>query len=338
MGLLLIISGFNFHMFSEVKILATVEKHKLLDIYKLMVKSRILDEILLLSSKNNKTQSVVFSGIGQEAGPATITSMLEKHDYLLPHYRGYAAVLAKGVDLRAIVAEICGKKTGIAEGIGGFTNYPAPTHHVIGHGSVMGSVFPAAVGHGLATRHRNDGSIVTAFFGEGSATRGTFWGSLALSVSWKLPILWICENNSFSLSTRPESATKNAFITQASALGVKAKRVNGNSVLEIYDVAAKAISLVRSKSQPFFIELVTYRVSGHDSSDSQWYQSQDEINYWREKDPILLFRNKLLLMGYMNSTDEKELVDSVKKEVARALALTEIDKAITEEEFYKKYG
>ena len=324
-------------MLSELITLVTVEKRKLLEIYALMVRSRILDQTLLQSRKDKENKPLVFSGIGQEAGPATIVSLLKERDYLLPHYRGYAAVLAKGVDLRAIVAEVYGKKTGIADGIGGFTNYPDPVHHVSGHGSVMGSVFPAAVGHGLAARYRKDGSIVAAFFGDGSATRGTFWGSLALSTLWKLPILWVCENNAFSLSTRSERLAVTSLTTQASAMGVKARRINGNSVLEIFGAAKKAIARVRAESQPFFLELATYRVTGHDSSDSQWYQSLDEIKLWRKKDPLVLLRDKLFLVGYLTPVLEREIAASAKKEVEEAIDSSGKEKPITVEEFFQKY-
>lgn len=322
----------------ELTALITAKRQKLLKIYTLMVRSRMLDEALLKSSKDRKIQSIVYSGIAQEAGPATIVSLLEEHDYLLPHYRGYASVLAKGVDLRTIVAEIYGKKTGIAEGIGGFTNYPDPTLRVVGHGSIMGSVFPSAIGHGLAARHRKDGSIIVAFFGDGSATRGTFWNSLALSALWRLPILWVCENNTFSCSVKTEQFITTSLVTQASAMGVKAKRVNGNDVLEIFSTAKKAIDKVRSTSQPFFFELTTYRIAGHNSIDSQWYQSPDEIQHWRKKDPIVLLRDKLFLAGYLTVFYEREIMESAKKEVEEAIDSAEKEESLTAEEFFHKYG
>lgn len=322
----------------ELITLITAKKQKLLGIYMLMVRSRMLDEALLKSSKEKKTQSLVYSGIAQEAGPATIVSLLEERDYLLPHYRGYVAVLAKGVDLRTIVAEIYKKKTGIVEGIGGFTNYSDPARRVVGHGSVMGSVFPAAVGHGLAARHRKDGSIVVAFFGEGSATRGTFWGSLSLSALWRLPILWVCENNTFSCSAKTEQFMTTPLVTQASAMGVKAKRVNGNNVLEIFSTAKNVITKVRSNSQPFFLELATYRITGHTSIDSQWYQSPDEIQHWSKKDPIILLRDKLFLTGYLTPVREREIMESAKKEVEEAIDSAEQEESLTAEEFFHKYG
>ncbi|MEA4854304.1 MAG: thiamine pyrophosphate-dependent dehydrogenase E1 component subunit alpha [Christensenella sp.] len=230
-------------------------------------------------------------GIGEEATAAGTITALKPQDYVFGTHRGHAQALAKGIDVNAMMAEILAKETGVCKGKGGSMHIADPGIHYFGADGVLGASAVMAGGVALAIKkHKEQDKIVTVFFGDGTSNEGATFEAMNLAAVWNLPVLFVCVNNTYGMSTHISKVMKDTDIKKrAIPFDIPARDVDGNDVLAVYHAAAEAREYV-VKNGPMLLVENTYRISGHSKSDGNLYRTKEEIAAWKEKCPIKAFR------------------------------------------------
>lgn len=251
--------------------------------------------------------------IGMEASPVGSIACLRDDDLIIHHHRGHGHTIAKGADLTLMMAEFLGKERGYCRGRGGSMHIADIPGGNLGATGVVAGGIPTSVGIALALQmHRSD-KVLLSFFGDGATNEGEFHESLNMASTWKLPVVFICDNNQYGMSMHVHKAMNIENIsTRASAYGIPGKSVNGNDVLAVYEAVAEAVEYARAGNGPSLIDNVTYRWRGHSKSDRNLYRTQEEINEWKERCPIRQFK-KVLLDAEVMSQEELEAIDQTAK-------------------------
>jgi pyruvate dehydrogenase E1 component alpha subunit len=231
---------------------------------------------------------------------------LKPEDYVIATYREHAHAYAKGMSARAIIAELYGKETGCSKGLGGSMHlFDAPRNFLGGYGIVGGHI-PLAAGTAFASKYRGDGRVTLCFFGDGSVPQGAFHEGVALAALWRLPVVFICENNLYSMGTPLYRSLSVADVSQkALGYGIARDRFDGEDVVRVRDRVAEAVRRARTESLPTLIEIRTYRFRGHSMSDAGLYRTKEEVEEWKKRDPISFGRTLL----ERAKVDEKEIVE-----------------------------
>ncbi|MBS7632924.1 thiamine pyrophosphate-dependent dehydrogenase E1 component subunit alpha [Candidatus Bathyarchaeota archaeon] len=280
--------------------------------YQKMLQIRGFEEKLFELYSQNLVPGTIHLYAGEEAVAVGVCSSLRKEDYITSTHRGHGHCIAKGADLKRTMAEILGKKTGYCKGKGGSMHIADFSIGMLGATAVVGAGLPIAVGAGLSVKLRKTDQIVACFFGEGASNQGTFHESLNMASIWKLPVVFVCENNLYAMGTRQSIAMNIENIAdRAVAYGIPGVSVDGNDVLAVYETACKASERARGGEGPTLIECKTYRHRGHSRVDPARYRPKDEVAEWLSKDPIKRFRDKLLRFGVVEGE-----IQAVEKEVS----------------------
>jgi pyruvate dehydrogenase E1 component alpha subunit len=296
------------------------ERDVLLGLYRQMVLIRRFEEASAKAYSQGKIGGFLHLYIGQEACAVGALAALEKRDYVVTTYRDHAQALIRGTSARACMAEMFGKVTGCSKGLGGSMHFFDAENRMLGGHGIVGGHVPLAAGAAFASKYRGDGAVAVCFFGEGSATIGAFSEALNLAALWKLPIVFICENNEYSMGTPLERSLAVADVSQkALSVGIERDRFRCTDVLEVRDRVAVAVKRAREKNEPTLIEALTYRYRGHSMSDPGKYRTQDEIEARKKDDPIARAEASLRGMGAsddelakINASVEAEVEDCVK--------------------------
>lgn len=287
-------------------------KQKLAEMLRKMVEIRFFEEKVFELYGQNLVPGTIHLYAGEEAVAVGVCSVLEKTDYLTSTHRGHGHCIAKGADLSRTMAEILGKQTGYCKGKGGSMHIADFAIGMLGATAVVGAGLPIAVGAGLSAKLRGTKQVVACFFGEGASNQGTFHESLNIASVWGLPVVFVCENNLYAMGTRQSRVMNIENIAdRASAYGFPGVMVDGNDVVAVYEASAIAVERARRCEGPTLIECKTYRRRGHSRVDPAKYRPKDEVQEWLGKDPIKLFKERLI-QG--NIFSEGEIV-SVEKEV-----------------------
>jgi len=250
--------------------------------------------------------------IGQEAVGVGAMSVMRPDDYVIAYYRDHGYALARGTDPRPLLAELCGKVTGISRGKGGSMHfYDVPRGNFGGDG-IVGGHLPLAAGMGYGIRLRGSDQVVLCFFGDGAVNEGAFHEALNVSALWNLPVIYIIENNRYGMGTSIDRASSVKDLYQrASAYGIPRREVNGMDLLAVRTVIGDAIELARKEKRPTLIEAETYRYRGHSMSDPGKYRTKEEVETMMKSDPILLFGRRLIEQERFTQDD----LDAVDREV-----------------------
>ena len=307
------------------------KKNELLEIMEVMVTARTLDLELQKLWRNKMISRSLLSGIGGEAGPAVITSLMHTEDILIPHYRGYAYMVGKGLSLEKIVAEMLGKVTGTNKGIGGYGKFTDLELNIYAHSEVAGSDFVMA----FAIKMRREDKVVVVFLGDGTTTRTTFFSTLNLAALWKVPVLFVCENNQYSISQLFSESSITSLKEKVNASGVYYNEIDGNDPLLIYPVAKSLLAYVRKQSSPAFLELSTYRVTGHNLADRGTYQDNAEKKKWEKRDPIRIFSETLIRFRIGTKQDLSAITKRAEIHVNVALNKAQNDSEYESDSFLK---
>ena len=235
---------------------------------------------------------------GQEAVAVGVCAHLTPQDKLFTGHRGHGHVLAKGSDIEATFAEIIGRDTGLCRGRGGSMHLVDAGRGVLGATGVVAGNLPLAAGSAWAAQATGDSSISVVFFGDGATGAGVFHETLNLAALWKLPLLFVCENNGYAeFTSREEHSNVNKVSAFAAPYAMPTKTIDGNDLLVVHASAKEAIAHVRSGAGPYLLECMTYRMAGHFVGDAQHYRSKEELAAMREKDPIERLKRHLLAQG-----------------------------------------
>ena len=254
--------------------------------------------------------------IGQEACAVGAIAAINDTDHIVTHYRDHGHALARGLDPGRIMAELFGRDTGVSRGKGGSMHLFDAERFFMGGYAIVAGHMPLACGLALANQRLGNGRIVLCIFGDGAVNEGEFHEALNLASVWKLPVIFLCENNFFGMGTdiRKVSAVIEVY-KRAEAYAMPSEQVDGMNVLDMYASVHEAAKRVRAGHGPAFIEAITYRFRGHSMADPEFYRSKDEVQHWKALDPIPNFRRKLEEDGLLDeagyATLQQEVEDSV---------------------------
>jgi len=243
-----------------------------------------------------KVHGTMHLSAGQEAVAVGIGRAVRLDDYLINHHRGHGHFITKKADVNLMMAEFLGKEVGYCKGRGGSMHIADFSSHNLGANGIVGGGIPHSLGVGLALQMQKSDQICIAIFGDGASNEGVFHETLNMAALWKLPILFVCENNKYGMSMDVERVSAKLPIAQrAEGYGIPWYCIDGNDLLTVYDTTQRATKDIRAGKGPVFMETQTYRYFGHSKSDRNLYRTKEEIESWRTtKDPIKRFANKLI--------------------------------------------
>ena len=271
--------------------------------------------------------------VGEEAVAVGACAALRPEDYITSTHRGHGHCIAKGADVKKMMAELMGKKTGYCLGLGGSMHIADLEKGNLGATGIVGSAIPIAVGAALGCKLQKNGRVVLCFFGDGAANTGAFHEAVNMAAIFNLPVVFMCENNMYAMSFSAKKAFAIADIAErAQGYGIPGVVANGNDVLEVYEMTKEAVERARKGEGPTLIEAKTYRFKGHSKSDKNVYRSKEEIKEWMRRDPILLFEKHLLEEEKVDPQKLRELKQKVEKEIEEAVAFAEASDELTIEE------
>jgi TPP-dependent pyruvate/acetoin dehydrogenase alpha subunit len=257
--------------------------------------------------------------IGQEASAVGSASALRPDDLIIHHHRGHGHTIAKGADITLMMAEFLGKERGYCRGRGGSMHIADIPGGNLGATGVVGSGIPTAVGIALALQMRRSDQVLLCFFGDGAANLGEFHEALNMASIWKLPAVFICENNQYGMSMDVRRAMNIERIsTRAIAYGIPGETADGNDVLAVYQTVTAAVERARSGEGPALIENVTYRWRGHSKSDRNLYRTQEEIESWKQRCPIKRFKEVLVAASVIEREEAEAIDQEAKATIDRA--------------------
>jgi len=283
-------------------------KEKAIELYRQMLRIRHFEEKVYEMYGQNLVPGTIHLYVGQEAIAVGVCANLRKDDYITSTHRGHGHCIAKGADLRKVMAEILGKKTGYCKGKGGSMHIADFSIGMLGATAVVGAGIPIAVGAGLSIKLRGTNQVVACFFGDGASNQGTFHEGINMAAIWSLPVVFICENNLYAMGTRQSMVMKIEKIAdRAAAYGIPGVAVDGNDVLAVYEATYEAVNRARQGGGPTLLECRTYRHKGHSRFDPATYRPQAEVEEWLRKDPILRFEAKLREMRLLTEREAEEL-------------------------------
>jgi pyruvate dehydrogenase E1 component alpha subunit len=288
-------------------------------LYRQMLLIRRVEEESARGYAEGKIGGFLHLYIGQEAVGVGAIAALRPDDYVITTYRDHGIALAKGMSSRALLAELYGKATGCSKGLGGSMHMFDREHHMLGGYGIVGGHIPLAAGVAFASKYRNDGRVTLCFFGEGAVSIGGFHEGVSLAALWKLPVVFVCENNEYSMGT-PLSRSMSVEDVSLKALGygIERDRFFADDVIEVERRIGEAVQRAREQSSPTLVEVRTYRFRGHSMSDPAKYRTQAELDEHKKRDSLFRARASLLEKGYGESRIDA-LEKSVEAEVADAL-------------------
>jgi len=304
----------------EIRLAINLSKEKLTHMYRQMLEIRFFEEKVFDLYAQNLVPGTIHLYLGEEAVAVGVCSVLRKDDYITSTHRGHGHCIAKGAELRRTMAEILGKKTGYCKGKGGSMHIADFNIGMLGATAVVGAGLPMAVGAGLSAKLRKTEQVVACFFGEGASNQGTFHESINMASTWKLPVIFVCENNLYAMGTRQSRVMAIENIAdRAAAYGIPGAVVDGNDVLAVYETMQKAVERARKGEGPTLIECKTYRHKGHSRVDPAKYRPKEEVEEWLAKDPIKRFKEKLLQTNTLTESEIQRIEKEVSNEIEEAV-------------------
>lgn len=301
-----------------------LNKQDKIDLYREMVLIRRFEEKAQEMYEAGKIGGFLHLYIGQEAVASGFMWPLRPDDYVIGAYREHGQALARCADPRRVMAELFGKSTGVSGGRGGSMHLFDRDRRFLGGTAIVGGGLPIAAGVGFAINYRDEDQICLCFFGDGAVNEGAFHESLNLASLWNLPVLFVCENNLYGMGTAVEraSAVPNLY-RRAQCYAMEVESVDGMDVLAVHDMAERLIRNVREEKRPVFVEAVTYRYRGHSVADPGSYRTKEEIEQWRERDPIERFGKLLVQEQTLTKQDIERIWSEVDRQVADAVEFAE---------------
>ena len=300
-----------------------IDKQLCLKMYEQMLTIRGFEEKAIKLFEHNIIRGNIHPCIGQEAVSVGVCSCLRREDFMVNTHRGHGNCIAKGGNLSLMMAELLGKSTGYCRGKGGSMHISDFEGGNLGANGIVGGGIPIAVGAGISIQNRGTDQVVACFFGDGAANQGTFHESLNLAAIWKLPVVFICENNQYALSTPIREAFSIANISDRSmAYGIPGMTVDGNDIFEVYTKTIEAVERARAGKGPTLLDCITYRFLGHFTGDpgkGVSYRSKEEMDQWLKKCPIKRFKEQLIRAKIMTEEMEKTIEAKVKGAIGEAV-------------------
>ncbi len=299
-------------------------KETYLNWYELMLKIRRFEERALMAYGQQKVRGFCHVYIGQEAVAAGIESALIPGDAIVTAYRQHGTALGRGVSPKAAMAELFGKETGIVKGKGGSMHFFYAENKYFGGNGIVGAQIPIGTGIAFAEQYRESNNLCVTMFGDGAARQGSLHESFNMAMSWKLPVLYICENNGYAMGT---SVGRTSNVPDIYKLGLAydmpSEQVDGMSPESVHEAVSKAAEHIRAGKGPYFLEIQTYRYKGHSVSDPAKYRTKEEVEAYKEKDPVKVTEKNILDNKIATEKEIEEIKSKIKAEIAEAMEFAE---------------
>lgn len=293
-----------------------LSNERLIELFRMMVLIRHFEEKCAEGYAYGKIGGFLHLYIGEEAVAVGSIGALRDDDHIVTHYRDHGYALAKGCDPGAVLAELYGRATGVSGGRGGSMHLADVNRHFWGGYAIVAGHIPLAVGIAHAIKYRGDEQVVVCYFGDGSTTNGYFHEAMNIAAVWRLPIIFLAENNLYGMGTAITTASLVTDLTEkAAAYHIPAEQVDGMDVLAVYAATQRIAERCRAGEGPYFLEARTFRLRGHSMADADSYRSKDEIEKWRGRDPIVEFGNFLAEHHILAAEDQQRLDKEVLAEV-----------------------
>jgi acetoin:2,6-dichlorophenolindophenol oxidoreductase subunit alpha len=292
---------------------------KRVELLRQMLLSRAFDEKVNDLYAEGKVHGTAHFYVGQESVAVGAIAALKEGDVITSTHRGHGHAIAFGLDVDRMAAELLGQATGYCHGKGGSMHIADVGAGMLGANGIVGGSMGIACGAGWAFKRRGQDHVALCFFGEGAANEGIFHETLNLAAVWKLPVIFLCENNQYGMSMSVKKATAIENISdRAAAYGMPGKTVDGMELDEVRAATSEAIERARSGEGPSLLEAVTYRYLGHSKSDANLYRTREEISMWRQQDPIQRFALKLEAEGLLKEDEWREMEKGAKERIEKA--------------------
>jgi len=293
---------------------------KLLEMYKKMLEIRHFEQRVYYLFLEGLIPGTLHLYAGQEAVAVGVSSSLKKDDFIVSHHRPHGHFIAKGGEIKRLMAELFGKKTGCCKGRGGSMHVGDLSVGMPPAIAIVGANVPIAAGMALAFKTKGTSQVVACLFGDGAVNQGMWHEGVNLAAVWKLPVVLVCENNLYAASTHVSKVilTKN-IADRACAYGIPGVVVDGNDVLAVYREVSRAAERARNGEGPMLVECLTYRHGGHSRGDPATYRPKEEVEEWLKKDPIPRFREELIKMGILTAKQAEEIEKNVEAEIEEAV-------------------
>lgn len=292
--------------------------------YEIMLRIRRFEERTLMAYGQQQVRGFCHVYIGQEAIAAGMVSALRADDAVVTAYRQHGIALARGMDSKHCMAELFGKATGCVKGKGGSMHFFSRAHRYFGGNGIVGAQIPIGTGIAFAEKYRGTDLLCVTMFGDGAARQGALFESFNMAMTWKLPVLYICENNQYAMGT---SVTRTSNVQDLYKLGLSfdmpSEAVDGMNPESVHEALTKAAEHIRSGKGPYYLEIKTYRYKGHSVSDPGNYRSKDELKSYMDIDPIKMLELKILDNGIATIDEINTIKSNIKSEIEEAVAFAE---------------
>ncbi len=301
-----------------------VSRDTVLPLLRQMIRIRRFEEKCIELYQSEKIRGFLHVGIGEEAICTGILPVLRQEDSVVATYREHGHALARGVPMVSILAEMYGKRTGCASGRGGSMHLVSAPARFFGGFAIVGGGLPLAAGLALADKMLGKNNITACFFGEGAAAEGEFHETLNLAALWKLPILFVCENNLYAMGTRLDlSESETDIHKKAESYRVRSEGIDGMDVVAVEAAATRAVAFIRQGNGPYFLECHTYRFRAHSMFDPQLYRTHAEIDGWKKRDPIMRLTDWMKSASMLHEGELDQIERAVAEEIDAAVAASE---------------
>jgi pyruvate dehydrogenase E1 component alpha subunit len=309
-----------FCVMSKINAEIGMDKEKQLQMYYEMVLIRRIEEKAAEEYQKGNIGGFLHLYIGQEAVSTGLIAARQPNDRVITAYRDHGVAINCGLSANEVMAELFGKATGMSKGKGGSMHMASVEKNMWGGHAIVGGHLPIAAGFALGDQYSGQKNVTICMFGDGATNIGFFHEALNLSKVWKLPVLWVCENNLYGMGTAVERASAVSEIRQkAEGYGIPNERIEGMDVITVHDKAKKAIEWIRAGNGPYLLEIITYRFMGHSMGDPQRYRDQSEVKKWQENDPIGIFRKKLISKKIASDAALDEIDQRAMNDAAKAV-------------------
>lgn len=303
--------------------------------YETMLRIRRFEEKTLLAYSQQKIRGFLHVYIGQEAIAAGLKTVLRPEDCLVTGYRQHGIALMKGMTSRECMAELFGKATGCMKGKGGSMHFFSKKHNFFGGNGIVGAQIPIGAGIAFAEQYRGTDNLCVTMFGDGAARQGALHETFNMAMTWKLPVLFICENNQYAMGT---SVARTSNVTDLYKLGagyeMPSEAVDGMNPETVHDALTRAAAHIRSGKGPYYLEIKTYRYRGHSVSDPAHYRTKEELEHYRTLDPIGMIEHKIKEQKILSEKVIKSIQDKITSEIEDSVAFAESSPWPEPEELY----
>lgn len=296
------------------------EEELYIDAYRKMLRIRFFESKVLDLFLKNFIRGPVHLYLGEEAIAVGVCTALNPDDYITSTHRGHGHCIAKGGDVKKMMAELLGKSTGYCKGKGGSMHITDLSLGILGANGIVGAGAPIAVGAGYALRLQKSDRVVVCFFGDAAANQGSVHEAMNMAAIWKLPVLFVCENNLYGISTCIYDVCRlDDLAKRAEGYGFPGITIDGNDFFQVYETTKSAVEKIRKNGGPILIEAKTYRHEGHDIGDPQVYRTKEEVEQWKKKDPLLKMEKDLLGQNILTQNTIEQMRNQAQDEINQAV-------------------